>query len=403
MFWSGDHFFPLLFFAALSLCSPLTRGDQFSAKMKVWVAISSHGFGHAAQVVPVLNAWFQREPNLFVILRCAVDRSFFEERLLAPFHWEPDIRLDVGCIQTSPVEVDIEATFAKHDALHSRAEEVIASELKAMAEHRPQIVLASHPYLALEAGKRFGIPTVALVGFTWADALQVYASTPKHLETVAFVREKYREFTDLAIRIVPAPEITLFRRCVSVGAVAEAPVTPRREDLARAVKAGSRHIVLIAFGGIQVEAQIDFPRLATELGKQFVFVLQSPLLEKRVPSELDGIFVKGSSLKDVFSFKELMASSDLVLSKPGYGTAMEMVALQKCLIYIRRGDFVDEEPIVNYLHRYGKGVELSLSDFVQANWRHALEQSLSIPEPLEKPNFNGASEAAEVLVNFQTE
>src|SRR2546422_2053280 len=49
------------------------------AEMKrIWCAISSHGFGHAAQAVPVLNELGRRVSGLMAILRTSVPARFFE-------------------------------------------------------------------------------------------------------------------------------------------------------------------------------------------------------------------------------------------------------------------------------------------------------------------------------------
>ena len=47
----------------------------------IWCAISGHGFGHAAQVVPVLNALGTLVPGITTILRTTVPASFFRDRL----------------------------------------------------------------------------------------------------------------------------------------------------------------------------------------------------------------------------------------------------------------------------------------------------------------------------------
>ena len=52
----------------------------------IWCSISGHGYGHAAQVVPVLNALGRLVPNLKALLRTTVPAGFFEPRLAIP--WE---------------------------------------------------------------------------------------------------------------------------------------------------------------------------------------------------------------------------------------------------------------------------------------------------------------------------
>jgi hypothetical protein len=93
-----------------------------------------------------------------------------------------------------------------------------------------------------------------------------------------------------------------------------------------------------------------------------------------------------------------MASVDVIMTKPGYGTIAEAVRLQQPILYVRRYNFADEPPLVDYLHRYGRGVELSIDDFMQGRWEPALQQVLASPVPsLPAPPPTGGAEAAALI------
>ncbi|MEP6958272.1 MAG: hypothetical protein ABI980_06045, partial [Nitrospirota bacterium] len=103
-----------------------------------------------------------------------------------------------------------------------------------------------------------------------------------------------------------------------------------------------------------------------------------------------------------FSFKTLMASVDVIMTKPGYGTIVEAVALHQPVVYVRRYNFADEPPLVDYLHRYGCGIELSIDDFTQGRWEPALQQALASPVPSlsPPPPITGAEDAATILAKL---
>jgi hypothetical protein len=88
------------------------------------------------------------------------------------------------------------------------------------------------------------------------------------------------------------------------------------------------------------------------------------------------------------------------MTKPGYGTIVEAVALQQPVVYVRRYNFADEPPLVNYLHRYGRGIELSIDDFVHGRWKASLQRALDIPLPSFPPPPTGAVEAANAIVQY---
>ena len=70
--------------------------------------------------------------------------------------------------------------------------------------------------------------------------------------------------------------------------------------------------------------------------------------------------------------------------------------------YVRRYNFADEAVLVEHLHRYGCGVELSAEDFAAGRWESALAAAAaaaSTPKTTAPPP-TGAVEAAEILAKY---
>ncbi len=355
----------------------------------IWAAISGHGFGHAAQVVPVLNALHRLVPDLRVLLRTTVPPSFFKDRLFPP--WDlSHVQQDVGCVQNGPLRIDVEATWHEHHRFHSSWEERLQTEMKAMRAAGPNVVLADTPYLALAAGKAAAIPAIALVSVTWDLVLSEYGAPPSidSRAIIQSIRQAYGE-ADLALRINPAPNMEIFQRVIDIGPIAE-PAPSAREQLTELLElAPGEQAVLVGFGGVPLNS-LPFDRLESLTGYRFLFDGSVPHESKR--------FISTKSLP--FSFKALLASVDVIMTKPGYGTLVEAVALQIPLVYVRRYNFADEQPLVDYLHRYGRGIELSMSDFTQGRWLAALQTVLDLPRTIAPPPPTGASEAAAELAKF---
>jgi UDP-N-acetylglucosamine:LPS N-acetylglucosamine transferase len=121
------------------------------------------------------------------------------------------------------------------------------------------------------------------------------------------------------------------------------------------------------------------------------------LFDGPIPSDSTR-FISTKSLP--LSFKTLLASVDIILTKPGYGTLIEAVALGTPLVYVRRYNFADEQPLVDYLHRYGRGVELTRQDFTAGRWESAIRAAINLPAPAAPPAATGAEEAASHLARF---
>ena len=338
-------------------------------------------------MVPVLNALGALLPGLTVILRTAVPASFFRDRLTIHWKHSPE-QQDVGCIQDGPLKIDIDATWAAHQHFHETWEARLSNEVAAMQAASPSLVIADTPYLAIEAGSRAQIPTVALANFTWDLVLKEYghAANHSHQRLIECIRSCYAK-VDMALRITPAPSIDAFSSMIDIGPIAD-PASPERNRLASALAlAPDERIVLVGFGGIPLTS---LPLKQMDQLRPYRFLIDGP-----APSGYSRIH---STKALPFSFKTLLASVDVIMTKPGYGTVVEAVALQQPIVYVRRFNFADEPPLVDYLHRYGRSVELSIDDFTQGCWEPALRQALTAPAALLPPPSTGATEAAEAIV-----
>jgi hypothetical protein len=356
----------------------------------IWAAISGHGFGHAAQVVPVLNALSRLIPDLRVLLRTTVPPAFFKGRLLSPWDVSP-VQQDVGGVQNGPLRIDIDATWREHNRFHSSWEERLQTEIDAMRIAAPNVVLADTPYLALAAGKAAAIPTIALVSLTWDLVLSEYTAPPSidRQAILQSIRQAYAQ-ADLALRIAPAPKMESLQRVVDIGPIAEPAPSARKQLPEYLGLAPGEHTVLVGFGGIPLDS-LPFDQLESLTGYRFLFDGSIPPHSKR--------FVSTASLP--FSFKTLMASVDVIMTKPGYGTLVEAVTLHTPMVYVRRYNFVDEQPLVEYLHQYGRGVELSMDDFMTGQWDQALREVCEMPPPQTlPPPPTGATEAAALLAPY---
>lgn len=356
----------------------------------IWCAVSGHGFGHAAQVVPVLNELHRRHPHLRAILRTTVPAGFFQGRLHVPWELFP-AQQDAGCVQDDALTIDVPATWSAHEALHAAWKEVVMREADAMAEHRPVFVLSDIPYVAIEAAARAGVPALGLCSLSWdsvLDRLTAPGDRRRHL-LIEAIRQAYAA-TTLMIRTAPGLPMPAFPSVCDVGPIV-APLQQDRAGLRRAIAARDEEIVVsIGFGGIGVNA---LPWQAIDALPGFRFIVPGV-----IPYGLTRV-MSADTLP--FSFRSIMTSADVVVTKPGYATIVEAVVARTPIVYVRRYNFADEETLVGYLHRYGRGVELSADDFRKGRWEPALHAALNTGQPMETPpSPTGAAEAADILLKY---
>lgn len=356
----------------------------------IWAAISGHGYGHAAQVIPVLNALGRLVPGLTVVLRTTVPEPFFRDRLSMPWTHQP-VQQDVGCIQRGPLEIDVPATWIALARFHATWERRIDDETAAMKTAGPRLVLADTPYIASAAGRRAGIPVVALANFTWSEILTPFANPdePAHHAIMTSIRRSYEQAT-AALRIAPGLRMDIFQNVRDIGPIAE-PATPRRNEFRRHLGIGeAERTVLVGFGGIPMTT-LPWHQMEHMTGYRFIF-------DGAFPRPFTNIHAL-SALP--FTFKELLASVDIVMTKPGYGTTVEAVLLGTPVVYVRRHNFADEPPLTAFLRRYGRCAELSLDDFSAGRWHDALEAAISCARPLTAPPAaTGAEDAAAAVAEW---
>jgi UDP:flavonoid glycosyltransferase YjiC (YdhE family) len=356
----------------------------------IWSAISAHGYGHAAQVVPVLNELGKQIPSLRVILRTNVPRHFFESRMTVPWELRPS-QMDIGCLQHGPLTMDWDATWQAHRMFHANWDARLKEETLAIRDARPDLVIGNTPYLAMAAGAAAGVPTVAIASLSWDDILREHLDPrqPWHTAILEDIRRAYGQ-AHLLLRLTPGLPMPAFRHAMDIGPIAH-PLPPARTRIRQHLGIPNHDtLVLVAFGGIRFEA-LPFDRMESMPGIQFLIDGPVPPHNRRVHSL--------STLSERFS--TLLSSVDVIMTKPGYGTTLEAVATHVPVVYVRRYDFIEEDQIVAYLHRYGRGVELSRADFLEARWKPAIRQVLTLPTPASPPPAcTGAADAAKILVTY---
>jgi UDP-N-acetylglucosamine:LPS N-acetylglucosamine transferase len=97
-------------------------------------------------------------------------------------------------------------------------------------------------------------------------------------------------------------------------------------------------------------------------------------------------------------FGKLMASCDLVLTKPGYGMFVEARACCKPMLYLARDDWPESQCLEQWARLHAHAVKLTADQLAHGRFSAELERLLSMPA-LEPMVFNGARQAASCIVD----
>ncbi|SLM49157.1 conserved protein of unknown function [Nitrospira japonica] len=355
----------------------------------IWAAISGHGYGHAAQVVPVLNALGTLIPDLTVILRTLVPASFFADRLRLPWTLQP-VQQDIGCIQQGPMQIDVAATWEAHARFHAEWSQRLEQEVAAIRSAGPRVIVADTPYLAVRAGVEAGVPTVCLANLTWHDILTPFVdgTRPDQHDILSEIGGHYA-VANSALRIAPGLPLSPIRHVTNIGAIAELAVPVRDQLRKRLELLDDERLVLVGFGGVPLTS---LPWEAMENMGGYHFIVDGPITRRS--SRITSL----GSLP--YHFRSMIPSADVIMTKPGYGTVVEAVAARVPVVYVRRYIFADEQPLVTFLEQYSRSSELSKEDFQIGKWPPAFEAVERQRITQAVPSFTGAADAAGHLARY---
>lgn len=350
------------------------------AELRIVAYISGHGFGHAAQLSPVLDALKASLPHLRLFVRSPLPEEEIARRLNSPFVYLSG-EIDVGVIQKNAIEEDLEATLHAARAFYLRFEEKVNRERELLSHLGADALISNISPLPFPAAADLGIPTVALASLDWHAIYSVLFPNEKGFLTV--LEEAYSR-CDLLIRPPLSMPMPIFPKRIDVDLVVARPGTPKGLE-----KQGEA-VALVLFGGSN-SPPFDLQALGKLKGWRFLI----PRVEgKGMPSNVTPLELRpGERVQDYLAY------ADAVICKPGYGILAECWASKKPVVYIPRPGFPEYPFLANWLEDNAPSARLGLEDFRQGDWADALEKAMSSTRRY-PDHKDGAKQAAAIIVKL---
>jgi L-arabinokinase len=350
--------------------------------------ITAHGYGHGTRSCDVLRAINRLYPEQPVIVTTDLPRDFLNGRLAGCTNLTfRSGAFDVGLVQKDSLQSDFFQTFEKLEALYAREEELIEQERRFIAENNIGLVAADIPAIPLAAAQRADIPNIAIGNFSWD---WIYADYAKDNPRWEFFVEKFRAVyakTDLLLRLPFAPPMEQFPNRKDIPLLAS-PGKARREKLSALTGADIlKPWILLSFTSLDLNFQA-LEKIRSLSGYEF-FCVQ--------PLEFSGSFIHAIDRHQV-CFADVLASCDIVISKPGFGLVSECIVNRKPLIYADRGDFAEYPYLVEGIEKYLRNVHIPSAQLYAGDFFQALEKIKSAPEPASRPASGGSELIARELI-----
>ncbi len=332
----------------------------------LYVAVSAHGYGHIAQTAPVVNALRRRLPALRVVVESGAPREVLARRFDMPIE-HVELSTDFGMAMRDALTVDPVASYERYQRLHAELEHHVAAACRRLEAYAPDILLANVPYVPLIAAKRLGIPSAALCSLDWAHIFIGVCGAMQGAELLH--RTMLGAYREAAAFLAPEPSMEMpgLANVVPIGAIAEV-VRKDRESLRSrlGVDAGAR-VVIVSMGGIATPLDLD----AWPVVPGVTWMFDRPLPAGR--SDMADIGATG------MRFLEAMASSDAVITKPGYGTFAEAACNGVPVLYVPRDDWPEAPFLTRWLQVNARCVEAAYGELFSAKLGGLLERLWRLP------------------------
>ena len=358
---------------------------------------SGHGFGHATRDIEVINTILVKRPGAQIIARTSVPRWFFERSVRGPIDLQP-AEVDSGVVQIDSLHLDEDETArraARFYADFDRRVEVEAAVLKAAGA---SLIVGDVPPIAFAASRLTGIRSVAFANFTWDWIYETYPQFEGLAPGVlALIRDAYRCATH-ALRL---PLGGGFEPMAAV--TRTVPLVARRSKLGRAEARramaldGDVPIVLASFGGHDSGLRYD------DMARNTSFTLVTTDYEMpEVPASAGRLqrFTNERLAARGLQYEDLVAASDVVVSKPGYGIVSECIANGPALLYTSRGRFAEYDVLVAGMRQVLRCRYLPQEDLRTGRWADAVTAVLRQPPPPATIDTNGAAVVADRILEM---
>lgn len=347
------------------------------------VDISFHGYGHLSQTAPVVNALARRIPQLRVTVRTAIPKVILAQRLQCEFTHIP-VAFDFGLVMANAVDVLVDESVARYRDFHADWDTKVQHEAGLMRQLAPDLLLANIPYLSLAAAHVAGVPAIGLCSLNWADLYRHYFGQHHYSDDIH--AQMLAAYNSALYFLQPQPSMPmpLLHNTRPISPIAQTGQHRREAIAAQLAIAEDEKLVLVAMGGMEFRLPMEcWPR--------------TPGVRWLIPAAWNIVREDVTAFDSLdLSFSDVLASSDAVLTKPGYGTFAEAACAGIPLLYVSRPDWPEEPYLVDWQQRHSGCLRVDRAQLQTGALQTSLQQ-LWAASPATPAEPSGAEEAAHYL------
>ena len=352
-------------------------------KPAIYIAVTSHGFGHAVRAATVAEKLRQIRPDITLIFVTVAPQWLIESYVKKDFVYRQRV-FDVGVIQSDSLTMDKQATLSKMQSIIADENKIIAEEAEYIRHNNVKLILADIPALAAPIARAAGVPCWMMSNFGWDF---IYSDWGKDFAPIVSWIKNYYSQSDRLFRLPLAESMSAFANITETGLTGSTPLCEGLKDRFNLTAPRSRTI-LLTFGGLGLQAT---PYHNVERFSDWQFIS----FDRHAPDLPNLIKVVDNTLRPL----DFMPLCDRVVSKPGYSTFSEALYCDIPIVSLTRQGFAEAEILLDGIQDYSRHQIVDSEEFFTEDWDF-LRQDLTPPRKTEKLAKDGATEIAQEISNI---
>ena len=346
----------------------------------IYIAVTSHGFGHAVRAATVAEKLRQLRPDITLIFVTVAPKWLLKSYVQGDFVYRQRV-FDVGVIQSDSLTMDKEATLNKMKGIIADEDTIIAQEAEYIRNNNVRLVLADVPALAAPIARAADVPCWMMSNFGWDF---IYRDWGEDFAEIVSWIENYYGQSDRLFRLPLSESMSTFPHITETGLTGS---KPRCEGLKERfnLTAPQAKIILLTFGGLGLQST---PYQNVERFSDWQFIT----FDRNAPDFPNLIKVADDTLRPL----DFMPLCDRVLSKPGYSTFSEALCCDLPIVSLTRQGFAEAEILLNDIQDYSPHQIISSEEFFTGDWDF-LHQDLIPPRKTQKLAKDGATTIAQEI------
>ena len=328
-------------------------------------AVTSHGFGHLTRCLAILRSLNRLAPSCSLFVSTTADTDWLRRQFDFPVQWRHQ-DYEPGALQRNCFEVDVPTTLDAYRTFREQYANRLERELAFLRSHSFVGVISDIPALPVQAANEVGIPAIGISNFTWDWILEPWCDD----EDASIVSDLTAAYATgaLHLRLPFGPAYSPFQDHEPAPLVSRR-ATKSSHEVRRALSLPEGRVALVCPGGWSGE---EWPHIHARPGDfHLVTVGDLPVSSDTFCLKLPHQLPSGLTLPD------LVACSNVVLGKPGYGLASECVTHHVPFAMIERPNFRETPCLMQEMAKAGRCSTSTLTQFFSGDWEPILEEALT--------------------------